>query len=226
MGRLEEILKVKVEEPVERLAPRIARRLGEVLAAYDELSREEKLVVGRCIPLIYPDLSTAPQEVQELEYVGAYSEGLVVKGGAYGSWALYKARRPVVLGGHFGYGALGESEDALVLGGVFGSSAFWRARNPTVIGCRIGDDAFIRAEGVKCFVDTIGSIAETVSGVIVARRIGSVTGTSPDSVVIYCVEVGPGGESCIKVSEEDLKVKVTPENIDEVLARLRSKYGP
>ncbi len=183
------------------------------------------MLVGRCIPLIYPDLSSAPPEVQALEYVGAYSEGLVVRDGSYGAWALYRAKRPVVLGGRFGFGALGESEDALILGGSFASSALWMARNPVILGGRLGEDALIRAQGVKCFTDYIGSVAETLSGVIVARRIGSATSISPNTL-IYCVEVGSGAEYCIKVKEEDLELKVTAENLDEVISRLKSKYGP
>jgi len=221
---LKDLLGVGEEASPEQLASKIPQHLNDLLRKYGELTREEKIAIGRSIPLLYPNLSQAPPELQSLEYVGAYSEGLVVRGGSYGNWALYRARRPIVLRGHFGYGALGESEEAVVLGGFFTTSAFWAAKKPIVVGGQLGQDAFLRAEGVKCYVNTIGSLCETLSGVIVAKKLGSVVAPA-STLTIYCVEVDHGSEHCIKINEEDFDDQLTLDGLEKALEKLKLKYG-
>jgi len=222
---LRRLLDVGPSPSIEEVAYGLKRRLDRVVEAYDQLSKDDRLLVGMAIPLAYPDLSKAPREALSLDYVGAYSEGLAVEGVELGRWAFYAAKRPFIQDSRLGFGALGESEEATAVNCCFTSSALWRARKPVVVRGSLGFDALIRASDVKCYVDYVGSICEALSGVVVAKKLGYVVAPSP-SLTIYCVEASKGIEYCTLIDPSDFEESVSLESLEEALRRLRSKYPP
>lgn len=220
---LKRLLGLEPSSPIEEVASKLRDCLDKVVEAYDQLSRDDKLLLGMAIPLAYPDLSKAPKEALALDYVGAYSEGLMVKGVELGRWALHAAKNPFVQESRLGFGALGESEGAVAVNCCFTSSALWKARSPVVVRGSLGFDALIRASDVKCYVDYIGSICETLSGVVVAKSLGCVVAPSP-SLAIYCVEVSEGAGYCTLIEPSDFEESVSLESLEEALRRLQAKY--
>ncbi|RLF13382.1 MAG: hypothetical protein DRJ97_08155 [Thermoprotei archaeon] len=221
---LEDLLDLTPPFTLSQVAARLRDRVDELLRGYDQLSRDERIMVGRAVVEAYPDLSKAPPEALELDYVGAFSEGVSVKGVKLGRWAFYAARSPFIQDSELGFGALGESVNAVAVNCYFTSAALWMARDPVVVRGHLGYDALLRASGVKCYVDSIESLHETLSGVIVAKKLGRVVSPSTN-LSIYCVEVWRGVEHCTLIAPEDITPSITLEGLEDAFRKIRSKYG-